>query len=458
MKQLTCEMCGSTDLVKDGGVFVCQSCGCKYSIEEARKMMVEGTVSVEGTVKVDNSQLIENYLSMAQSAADSDNESEAESYANKVLELEPTNWRALYIKGNAAGWQSGTRNNRIPEAIDYFSQAITNCNDEEQLAGLKEKIAADVSKLTLAMISLHCNNFAKFPSVENAQSIVSEASNSLLLTMKLIITCGTTPDDFKAQAATLMNACVVQAWKSIWSDYTDDKPIQPQGIATSVDHSRYSHPSRYDWQRFYQKADACMSILETAIALDDDDDEEDIQRYENLIFIAEQTVDSHSVSYIAGSAYTNAKWCKEYSFTTEAKASRRREIAKWKTEKAECAKKTAEKKIEAYWESHPGERDRIQEEIAALEEEIDGITASVDYVSAKEQVANYESSKKDLEKKISECGLFNGKEKKRLRAELEALGKQVEPYQAKLQAFDRDVAAKRRKMSVLRARLVNPTS
>ena len=43
MKKLTCEMCGSTDLVKEGGVFVCQSCGCKYSVEEAKKMMIERT-------------------------------------------------------------------------------------------------------------------------------------------------------------------------------------------------------------------------------------------------------------------------------------------------------------------------------------------------------------------------------------------------------------------------------
>ena len=41
MKQLTCEMCGSTDLVKQDGIFVCQSCGCKYSVEEAKKMMIE---------------------------------------------------------------------------------------------------------------------------------------------------------------------------------------------------------------------------------------------------------------------------------------------------------------------------------------------------------------------------------------------------------------------------------
>ena len=47
MKQLTCEMCGGTDLLKQDGVFVCQSCGCKYSVEEAKKMMVE----VSGAVR-----------------------------------------------------------------------------------------------------------------------------------------------------------------------------------------------------------------------------------------------------------------------------------------------------------------------------------------------------------------------------------------------------------------------
>lgn len=38
MKKLMCEMFGSTDLVKDNGVFVCQFCGrCKYSVKEAKK-------------------------------------------------------------------------------------------------------------------------------------------------------------------------------------------------------------------------------------------------------------------------------------------------------------------------------------------------------------------------------------------------------------------------------------
>lgn len=44
MKQLTCEICGGTDFIKQNGVFVCQSCGCKYSAEEAKRMTSERAV------------------------------------------------------------------------------------------------------------------------------------------------------------------------------------------------------------------------------------------------------------------------------------------------------------------------------------------------------------------------------------------------------------------------------
>ena len=68
MNQLTCEMCGGTDLIKQDGVFVCQNCGMKYSVEEAKKMMIEGTVDVQGTVKVDNSAFVQKCLSNARRA------------------------------------------------------------------------------------------------------------------------------------------------------------------------------------------------------------------------------------------------------------------------------------------------------------------------------------------------------------------------------------------------------
>ena len=40
MQIMKCEMCGGTDLIKTGGVYVCSNCNTKYSIEDARKLMV----------------------------------------------------------------------------------------------------------------------------------------------------------------------------------------------------------------------------------------------------------------------------------------------------------------------------------------------------------------------------------------------------------------------------------
>lgn len=45
--RIVCEMCGNSDFIKDRGVFVCQDCGCKYTLEEARKLMVDGAVKQE---------------------------------------------------------------------------------------------------------------------------------------------------------------------------------------------------------------------------------------------------------------------------------------------------------------------------------------------------------------------------------------------------------------------------
>ena len=70
MKAIVCEMCGSQDLLKENGVFVCQSCGTKYSLEEAKKMLQDnGPVDVSGsTVKVDNSEFVQRYLQNARRA------------------------------------------------------------------------------------------------------------------------------------------------------------------------------------------------------------------------------------------------------------------------------------------------------------------------------------------------------------------------------------------------------
>lgn len=97
MKQLTCEMCGSTDLVKQDGVFICQTCGCRYSVEEAKRMMIEGTVEVQGTVKVDNSAFVEKYLANARRAYGKQDWEEVEKYYNMVEQNSPDNMEAVFF-------------------------------------------------------------------------------------------------------------------------------------------------------------------------------------------------------------------------------------------------------------------------------------------------------------------------------------------------------------------------
>ncbi len=96
MKALTCEMCGSTNLVKKDGVFVCQSCGTQYSVEEAKKMMVEGTVDVKGTVKVDTSDELNNLYEIARRAKDSGNFENAAKYYDMILAKDPQSWEANF--------------------------------------------------------------------------------------------------------------------------------------------------------------------------------------------------------------------------------------------------------------------------------------------------------------------------------------------------------------------------
>lgn len=105
MKALTCEMCGSTNLIKKDGVFVCQSCGTQYSVEEAKKMMVEGTVDVKGTIKVDTSDELKNLYEIARRAKDSDNNENAAKYYDMILVKDPQSWEAnfyvVYFKAMA---------------------------------------------------------------------------------------------------------------------------------------------------------------------------------------------------------------------------------------------------------------------------------------------------------------------------------------------------------------------
>lgn len=104
MKQLVCEMCGGKDILKEDGVFVCQNCGMKYSVEEAKKMMIE----IEGPVKVivNKEKQTINALKLADDSFNSANYEQAQRYYSMVLEEDYNNAYATYMVGLCCAWQS----------------------------------------------------------------------------------------------------------------------------------------------------------------------------------------------------------------------------------------------------------------------------------------------------------------------------------------------------------------
>ena len=98
MKAIKCELCGSNDVVKQDGLYVCQHCGTKYSVEEAKKLMIDGTVNVEGTVKIDDSSELQNLYEIARRARKSENYEDAGKYYDTILAKKPKDWEAvLYV-------------------------------------------------------------------------------------------------------------------------------------------------------------------------------------------------------------------------------------------------------------------------------------------------------------------------------------------------------------------------
>lgn len=216
MKALTCEMCGSTNILKQDGVFVCQSCGTKYSVEEAKKMMVEGTVSIEGTVKIDDSSELKNLYEVARRAREMENASNAEKYYDMILVKDPTSWEAsfyvVYYKaiGCTIGeiWNAGNSIvNCIPSVLELVKLYVS---ESEQIKVVHE-LFVRISGLATMLNGAATNHFQGIDSQIRDQYIqeyinnVVETSSMLYAFGDCITTIWTNNDE--------INEIAISAWE-----------------------------------------------------------------------------------------------------------------------------------------------------------------------------------------------------------------------------------------------------
>ena len=154
MKQLTCEMCGGTELIKQDGFFVCQTCGAKYSVEEAKKIMVE----------IDTTEKVQGLYQIARRFKQDGLFSDAQKYYGQIITECPSDWEANFYS-RYCQWIN-CKNGEISIVVNQIQKTVPTILAlvEENVAEESEKIeainsiSADTVTLMTALNTTATNN------------------------------------------------------------------------------------------------------------------------------------------------------------------------------------------------------------------------------------------------------------------------------------------------------------
>lgn len=463
MKRLTCEMCGSTNLVKQDSLFVCQDCGTKYSVEEAKKMMVEGTVHVQ------NAAQLENLLNMARSSFDSKNYAKAEEFCNQVIAMDDKNYEAWKLKGEAINYQISVKNQRILEVYNCIMTSYRVLDD----AGKEEKKHEIISSLKTCLegeVEFWLDHLeADRPTDANllrAENAYVDAYNKMKAAFEELGL-----EDEKEEYLTYFdnlfigncNAICNSAWETTvgYNYYRDymGKGVDPFGRSDKrwvIKDTDLYRPMKKTWDTFKNETDNLIKLLQFAEEQFNEDTDPKVMEaiYSNIAYFEECVIPSGSWKITQGytskwDEYKTVGWHEEYSLTEEAKQIRREIMEKYKekerniAEQAEAllkAKKEKErrKRVEKYWKEHAAEKERLENEQADIRKRISELNSQIEAVDkvnepriaelmkireeklpAEIECDRQEQVVEELENQRKKCGIFKAKEKKALTERLE---------------------------------------
>ena len=174
MKAMVCEMCGSQDLVKQDGMFVCQNCGTKYSVEEAKKLL--------GTVKVDKTEETEKLLVLARRAREDNNSENAEKYYGLVLQEDPDNWEAAFFQVYYQSMQCKIMNissaaYSVANNIDSTMKLISEMQDTDEKNRALDTVISYAQLIASMLASGAINHYTQHSSVNG---VFGECSNRVV--------------------------------------------------------------------------------------------------------------------------------------------------------------------------------------------------------------------------------------------------------------------------------------
>lgn len=452
MKKIVCELCEGTEFTKEGGMFVCQGCGTKYSAEEAKSMIreVEGAAPVGGSpvnavpMGNPNQQQIDNMLVLATTAYEAQNYAETENYCNQVIVLDAVCYKAWNLKGKAVGWQSKIDNLRIEESAHSFCKAIDFAPDDEK-EGLKAEAVEELKKLGIALITLRKNRFSGSPDSQELNGFTSD-KKTVLGALLILLSHGNAvgiPEGYLDEVATLMNEAGVAALnmaRNAWN--------------------KVDHPSLKDLQTYLDWNGNICEVFRQAISTSDNDDEADITRYKNLIIALKDPIGKWSQKQQWNSWLERYEWVNAYSLNDAAKNIRNSEVSKSEAKIKEIENKAKQKKqaeqkkaeeekkarIKAYWDAHAEEKTALEAEKKELSDKKSKLTSEISSIESQIKASEptgkvpseAETDKlkdqiKELEDKRAKLGIFAGKEKKQIGEEIASLNGRIDTLKGKIE-------------------------
>ena len=416
MKQLVCEMCGGTDLVKDGGVFICKTCGCKYSVEEAKKMMIEGTVDVTGKVSIDRSEEIENRMANAINEYKAGNNDRAYTLFSEILNIDPNFARAIVYKALSDSWNSSIKSPKLGAASEEICRAIKifrdNTISEKEYSAACVEILTETERVGKAMLT-SLDNFKESQMQEYSR--LNRMSDQKLADSK---------------SSMKSNVYLAQSYNNSAMEYFI--------MATKL---------RQDMDEAYAKGLLLTEIPLSNIAstiVNNIKNPEEISS--ELIDALEHYINMYKSYPAAGEAENQRNEALDF-------CKRMKEVIR------EKEKREKEERIQKYWEIHSDEKQKLNEDLIEINNEIEkkkkclielegengGILKSLEKelrdknVPAEAERNKVDEEIRDLSRQRERLGLFKGKQKKGIneqialkQVKLDELRKEVERQQDEL--------------------------
>lgn len=187
MKKMVCEMCGSNNIIKQDGLYVCQYCGTKYSLEEAKKLFVEGTV------QIDNSKEINNLYALARRALDNSDYEKGKRYYEQILLNNPDDWESnfysLYCKAMCCKIaEIQTMLQLLTESLSTNMELISKIVDKDKKYAATKEMSTNLLDLDSILHNAEVSHYNKIDgSIRDKylQDYVNTCLDSILLSYML---------------------------------------------------------------------------------------------------------------------------------------------------------------------------------------------------------------------------------------------------------------------------------